>query len=100
MYKRLTIYVPLFVPLTQKSWKKNLVIYAFWQKNKKNDKNEKKTKKNILEKVMIFENYNIIFVQNTMLCILCGHNTHVCTILICNKENNKKETKTNKNLYF
>ena len=41
------------------------MIYAFWQKNKKNDKNEKKTKKNILEKVMIFENYNIIFVQNT-----------------------------------
>lgn len=29
--------------------------------------------------------------QNTMLCILCGHNTHVCTILICNKENNKKK---------
>jgi len=73
---------------------------CFLAKEQKNDKNEKKTKKNILEKVMIFENYNIIFVQNTMLCILCGHNTHVCTILICNKENNKKETKTNKDLYF
>ena len=99
MYKRLTIYVPLFLPLTQKLKKKFSDLY-FLAKEQKNDKNEKKTKKNILEKVMIFENYNIIFVQNTMLCILCGHNTHVCTILICNKENNKKETKTNKNLYF
>jgi len=77
-----------FSPLHKKVEKKFSDL-CFLAKEQKNDKNEKKTKKNILEKVMIFENYNIIFVQNTMLCILCGHNTHVCTILICNKENNK-----------